>query len=135
MAEHVSLADIVITAAQVFGRKAPVVVTAEMIKRMRPGSVVVDTAVDTGGNVECPQSDPEIDLSGVKILRYANLPGRVAANASEMYSNNLGAFIEHFWDKEHKTLPLDLDHELLKACVITHAGEICNETIKKAYGG
>jgi NAD(P) transhydrogenase subunit alpha len=133
MAEHVALADIVITAAQVFGRKAPVVVTAEMIKRMRPGSVVVDTAVDTGGNVECPQSDQEIDLNGVKILRYTNLPGRVAANASEMYSNNLGAFIEHFWDKERKTLPLDLNHELLKACVITHAGEICNETIRKAY--
>jgi NAD(P) transhydrogenase subunit alpha len=133
IAEHVALADIVITAAQVFGRKAPVVVTAEMIKRMRPGSVIVDTAVDTGGNVECPQSDQETDLNGVKILRYANLPGRVAANASEMYSNNLGAFIEHFWDKERKTLPLDLNHELLKACVITHAGEICNETIKKAY--
>jgi NAD(P) transhydrogenase subunit alpha len=133
MAEHVALADIVITAAQVFGRKAPVVVTAEMIKRMRPGSVVVDTAVDTGGNVECPQSDQEIELNGVKILRYTNLPGRVAANASEMYSNNLGAFIEHFWDKERKTLPLDLNHELLKACVITHAGEICNETIRKAY--
>jgi H+-translocating NAD(P) transhydrogenase subunit alpha len=133
MAEHVALADIVITAAQVFGRKAPVVVTAEMIKRMRPGSVVVDTAVDTGGNVECPQSDPETEMNGVKILRYSNLPGRVAANASEMYSNNLGAFIEHFWDKERKTLPLDLNHELLKACVITHAGEIYNETIRKVY--
>jgi NAD(P) transhydrogenase subunit alpha len=91
--------------------------------------------VDTGGNVECSRSDQETELNGVKILRYANLPGRVAANASEMYSNNLGAFIEHFWDKEHKTLPLDLNHELLKACVITHAGEICNEAIKKAYSG
>ena len=133
MAEHVALADIVITAAQVFGRKAPEVVTTEMIKRMRPGSVIVDTAVDTGGNVECSQYDQETELNGVKILGYANLPGRVAANASEMYSNNLGAFIEHFWDKERKMLPLDLNHELLKACVITHAGEICNETIKKAY--
>jgi NAD(P) transhydrogenase subunit alpha len=134
MAERVALADIVITAAQVFGRKAPVVVTMEMIKRMRPGSVVVDTAIETGGNVECSQYDQEIELNGVKILGYANLPGRVATNASEMYSNNVGAFIEHFWDKERKTLPLDLNHELLKACVITHAGEICNETIKKAYG-
>jgi NAD(P) transhydrogenase subunit alpha len=133
MAEHVALADIVITAAQVFGRKAPIVVTTEMIKRMRPGSVVVDTAVETGGNVEGSQYDQEIELNGVKILGYANLPGRVATNASEMYSNNLAAFVEHFWDKERKAFTLDLNHELLKACVITHAGEICNETIKKAY--
>jgi H+-translocating NAD(P) transhydrogenase subunit alpha len=134
MAEHVALADIVITAAQVFGRKAPVVVTTEMIKRMRSGSVVVDMAVETGGNVECSQYDKEVEVSGVKVLGYANLPGRVAANASEMYSNNLAAFVEHFWDKERKVFALDLNHELLKACVITHGGEICNETIKKAYG-
>jgi H+-translocating NAD(P) transhydrogenase subunit alpha len=134
MAEHVALADVVITAAQVFGKKAPVVVTREMIARMRPGSVVVDTAVETGGNVECSQYDQEIELNGVKILGYANLPGRVATNASEMYSNNVGAFVEHFWDKERKAFNLDLNHELLKACVITHGGEIYNETIKKAYG-
>jgi proton-translocating NAD(P)+ transhydrogenase subunit alpha len=133
MADRVALADIVITAAQVFGRKAPVVVTTEMVKRMRPGSVIVDTAVDTGGNVEGSEYDKEVELNGVKILGYANLPGRVAANASEMYSNNLGAFVEHFWDKDRKVFALDLNHELLKACVITHAGEICNETIRKAY--
>jgi NAD(P) transhydrogenase subunit alpha len=134
MGDHVALADIVITAAQVFGRKAPVVVTTEMVRRMRPGSVVVDTAVETGGNVECSEYDKEIELNGVKILGYANLPGRVAANASEMYSNNLGAFVEHFWNKETKAFALDLNDDLLKACVITHAGEICNETIRKAYG-
>jgi NAD(P) transhydrogenase subunit alpha len=133
-AEHVALADIVITAAQVFGRKAPVVVTTEMIKQMRPGSVVVDMAVETGGNVECSAYDQEIELNGVKILGYANLPGRVAANASEMYSNNIGAFVEHFWNKEAAALSLDLSNELLKGCVITHEGQICNETVKKAYG-
>jgi H+-translocating NAD(P) transhydrogenase subunit alpha len=135
MAEHVALADIVITAAQVFGRKAPVVVSTEMVKRMRAGSVVVDMAVETGGNVECVQYDKEVEVGGVRVLGYANLPGRVAANASEMYSNNLAAFVEHFWDKERKVFALDLNHELLKACVITHSGEICNETIRKAYGG
>jgi proton-translocating NAD(P)+ transhydrogenase subunit alpha len=134
MADHVALADIVITAAQVFGRKAPVVVTTEMVKRMRPGCVIVDTAVETGGNVECSKYNQEVELNGVTILGYANLPGRAAANASEMYSNNLGAFVEHFWNKETKTLALDPNNELLKACVITHAGEICNETIRKAYG-
>ena len=135
MADHVALADIVITAAQVFGRKAPVVVTTEMIKKMRPGSVIVDMGVEGGGNVECSQYDKEIELNGVKILGYANLPARVAANASEMYSNNLGAFVEHFWNKESKAFALDLSNDLLKACVITHAGQICNETIRKAYGG
>jgi NAD(P) transhydrogenase subunit alpha len=134
MADHIALADIVITAAQVFGRKAPVVVTTEMVKKMRPGSVIVDTAVETGGNVECSEYDKEIELNGVKILGYANLPGRVAANASEMYSNNLGGFVEHFWDKEAKAFVLDLNNDLLKGCVVTHAGEICNETIRKAYG-
>jgi NAD(P) transhydrogenase subunit alpha len=133
-AEHVALADIVITAAQVFGRKAPVVVTTEMIKQMRPGSVVVDMAVEMGGNVECSAYDQEIELNGVKILGYANLPGRVAANASEMYSNNIGAFVEHFWNKEAGALSLDLSNELLKGCVITHEGQIWNEAIKKAYG-
>lgn len=83
--------------------------------------------------MEGSEYDKEVELNGVKILGYANLPGRVAANASEMYSNNLGAFVEHFWDKERKVFALDLNHELLKACVITHAGEICNETIRKAY--
>jgi NAD(P) transhydrogenase subunit alpha len=134
LADHVALADIVITAAQVFGRKAPIVVTTEMVKKMRPGSVIVDTAVETGGNVECSEYDQEVVLNGVKILGYANLPGRVATNASEMYSNNLGAFVEHFWNKDTKAFVLDLSNELLKGCVITHAGEICNETIRKAYG-
>jgi H+-translocating NAD(P) transhydrogenase subunit alpha len=133
MADHVASADIVITAAQVFGRKAPVVVTAEMVRRMRPGSVIVDLAVENGGNVEGSQYNREIELNGVKILGYANLPGRVAANASEMYSNNIGALVEHFWNKETKSFALDLNHELLRACVITHGGEICNETIRKAY--
>ena len=77
--------------------------------------------------------DQEVEVNGVKVIAFANLPGRVAANASEMYSNNIGAFVEHFWDKERKAFALDLEHELLKACVITHGGEICNETIKKAY--
>ena len=135
MADHVALADIVITAAQVFGRKAPVIITSEMAHRMRPGSVIVDTAVETGGNVEGSLRDQVVEVNGVKILGFSNLAGRVAAHASEMYSNNLGSFLQHFWNKEAKSFGLDLNNEILKACVITHAGEICSETIKKAYGG
>jgi NAD(P) transhydrogenase subunit alpha len=134
MAEHVALADIVITAAQVFGRKAPVIITSEMVRRMRPGSVVVDTAIETGGNVEGAVRDQETTLNGVKIIGFSNLAGRVAGHASEMYSNNLCALVRHFWNKETKQFDLDLNHEILKACVITYGGEIVNETIKKAYG-
>lgn len=134
MAEHVALADIVITAAQVFGRKAPVIITAEMVRRMRPGSVVVDTAIETGGNVEGAVRDQEVSLNGVKIIGFTNLAGRVAGHASEMYSNNLCAFVQHFLNKETKSFNLDLNHEILKACVVTHGGQIVNETIKKAYG-
>ena len=134
MAEHVTLADIVITAAQVFGRRAPVIITSEMVRKMRPGSVIVDTAIETGGNVEGAARDQEIAVNGVKILGFSNLAGRVSVHASEMYSNNLCAFVQHFWNKETKSFNLDLNHDILKACVITHAGEIINETIKSAYG-
>ena len=134
MAEHVTLADIVITAAQVFGRRAPVIITSEMVRKMRPGSVIVDTAIETGGNVEGAARDQEIAVNGVKIIGFSNLAGRVSVHASEMYSNNLCAFVQHFWNKETKSFNLDLNHDILKACVITHAGEIINETIKSAYG-
>jgi NAD(P) transhydrogenase subunit alpha len=133
MAQHVGQADVVITAAQVFGKKAPVIVTTQMVKQMKPGSIVVDTAIETGGNVECTKHGEEVEVGGVKIIGFANLPGRVAVNASEMYSNNMGAFIEHFWDKGAKAFHLDITNEILKGCVITHAGKICNEMIRAAY--
>ena len=133
MAERVAQADVVITAAQVFGKKAPLIVTAEMVKQMKPGSIIVDIAVESGGNVECSKYDEEVEVGGVKIIGYANLPSRVAANASEMYSNNLSAFVEHFWDKGVKAFRLDLTNEILKACVITHAGKICSEILQAAY--
>jgi proton-translocating NAD(P)+ transhydrogenase subunit alpha len=133
MAEHVGQADVVITAAQVFGKKAPVIVTTQMVKQMKPGSVVVDTAIESGGNVECTKYDEEVEIGGVKIIGFANLAGRVAANASEMYSNNMGAFVEHFWDKGTNAFHLDITNDILKGCVITHAGKICNEMIQAAY--
>src|SRR6202011_3673116 len=112
MAQHVAQADVVITAAQVFGKKAPVIVTTEMVKQMRPGSMIVDTAIETGGNVECSCYDEEIEVDGVRVIAFANLPGRVATNASEMYSNNLSAFVEHFWDKGAQEFHLDLTNAI-----------------------
>jgi NAD(P) transhydrogenase subunit alpha len=131
MAKHCALSDIVITTAQVFGRKAPRIITTEMVKGMQPGSVVVDLAVESGGNVECSKPGEEVELSGVKVIGLANIPGRVAAAASEMYSNNLGNLIEHLWDKEAKNLRLNTDDEIVRGCLITHEGAIVNETIKK----
>jgi H+-translocating NAD(P) transhydrogenase subunit alpha len=128
MAQHVAQADVVITAAQVFGKKAPVIVTTQMVKQMKPGSIVVDTAIETGGNVECTKYGEEVEIGGVKIIGFANLPSRVAANASEMYSNNMGAFVEHFWDKGANAFHIDMTNDILKGCVITYAGKICNDS-------
>jgi NAD(P) transhydrogenase subunit alpha len=134
LAERVAAADVVITAAQVFGRRAPVIVTSEMIRRMRPGSVIVDTAVETGGNVEGFKYDQVLDIGGVKVVGFANLPSHAAINASEMLSNNFAAFLEHSWDQPNQTFAIDLSREILRRSVITHGGEICNDAIRAAYG-
>jgi NAD(P) transhydrogenase subunit alpha len=133
MARHVAEADVVITAAQVFGRKAPVIVTAEMVRAMKAGSVVVDLAVESGGNVEGIERDRETEVGGVKLIGFTNLPGHVAATASELYSNNLGALLEHFWDADEKAFRLDPANDILRACLVTHDGAICNETLKTTW--
>ncbi len=130
MAKHCALAGVVITTAQVLGRKAPVIVTTEMVRGMRPGSVVVDLAVETGGNVECAEFDKVVEVNGVRVFGYANMPSRAAVPASEMYSNNIGSLVEHLWNKESNGIVIDLANELLRGCLITHAGSVVNETIK-----
>ena len=124
--------DIVITTAQLFGRKAPTVVTKDMVEAMKPGSVIVDLAVESGGNVEGSVPGQEVDVNGVKIIGLANMPGRVALNASEMYSANLHNLVLEYWDKKTSTFNLDLQDDILQGCVITHNGELVNETIKHA---
>jgi H+-translocating NAD(P) transhydrogenase subunit alpha len=121
--------DVVISAAQVFGRKAPILVTVEMLDAMKPGSVVVDLAVETGGNVEGVAYDKVIDRNGVKIVGLANLPGRVPLHASQVYAANLAALVEEFWDKKEKTFVLRPDDEIMKACLVTHGGRIVNEKL------
>ena len=130
MAKVCAASDIVITTAQLFGRKAPVIITKDMVAQMKPGSIIVDMAVESGGNVEGSKLDQEVDVNGVKIIGLGNLPSRVAAAASQMYSNNLTSFIETFWNMEKKTFELKLDHEILKSALITYNGQIVNETIK-----
>ena len=122
--------DVVITTAQVFGRPAPRIVSREMVEAMKPGSVIVDMAVATGGNVEGSIVDEHVVHNGVTIIGMSNLPGSAAINASQMYGNNLFNMIEEYWNSENKTFNFDLTDEILKGCVVTHQGEIVNEMVK-----
>jgi NAD(P) transhydrogenase subunit alpha len=121
--------DVVISAAQVFGRKAPILVTPEMLDAMKPGSVVVDLAVETGGNVAGVVYDQITDRKGVKIIGIANLPGRAPVHASQVYAANLVALVEEFWDKTNKTFNLKLEDDIIKSCLVTHGGKIVNEKL------
>ncbi len=129
-AKIIAQSDVVVTTAQLFGRPAPRIISRDAIEAMAPGSVIVDMAVETGGNVEGSKLNEIVDVNGVKIIGQGNLPSEVARNASDMYSNNLFNLLDEFWDKEEKVLSLDLEDEILAACVITKDGAIVNETIK-----
>lgn len=125
--------SVVITTAQVFGKKAPRIITTEMVMAMKPGSVIVDMAAESGGNVECSKADEEVVVHGVKVIGFSNLPGRVAAHASQMYSNNLYNLVEHFWNKNTKSFELKLEDEIIKGCLVTHQGKIWNERLKDFF--
>jgi len=133
MAKICASSDIVITTAQLFGRKAPVIVTEDMVRGMSKGSVIVDLAVESGGNVAGSQIDKEADVNGVLIIGLGNLPGRVTVHASQMFSSNLYNLVEDFWNIEEKRFDLNFEDEIIKGCVITHRGEIVNEMIAEYY--
>ncbi len=122
--------DIVITTAQVFGRKAPVLVTHDMVEAMQPGSVIVDMAAETGGNVEGSVAGQEVLVNGVAIIGQGNWPNYVCRNASQMYSSNLYNMLNEYWDEENKSFVLNAENDIIKGCLITHGGAIVNETIK-----
>jgi NAD(P) transhydrogenase subunit alpha len=122
--------DIVITTAQVFGRKAPVLVTRDMVEAMQPGSVIVDMAAETGGNVEGSVAGQEVLVNGVAIIGQGNWPNYVCRDASQMYSSNLFNMLNQYWDTENKTFVLDQENDIIQGCLITHGGAIVNETIK-----
>ncbi len=126
--KHVSNADIVITTALVPGRKAPVLVTEEMVKAMRPGSVVLDMAVEFGGNCEISENGKTIKKYDVTIIGEPNLPSLVATNSSEVYSKNLMALLDHIV-KENE-LKLDLEEEIVKGSLITYNKEVIQERTK-----
>ena len=106
-----------------------------MVESMKPGSVIIDMAVETGGNVEGSVMNEVVEINGVKVVGQGNLPGEVARNASDMYSNNLLHLVMEFWESEANTLNLDPEDEIIAACVITSDGAVVNETIKNIYSG
>ena len=134
MAKQCAQSDVVITTAKVFGRKAPLIVTNEMLDGMKPGSLVIDLAVETGGNVESSEPDKEVERKGVTIIGLPELQRLVPVPASQMFSSNLYNFMEHFWDKETKRFALNRDDEIIQSCLVTHEGEIVNPVIKAAIG-
>jgi NAD(P) transhydrogenase subunit alpha len=123
-AEHIKKQDIVITTALIPGRPAPRLVSAPMVRSMKPGSVLVDLAVERGGNVEGVKAGETVEQDSVKIVGIPNLAGRVAASASGLYARNLFAFVETLVDKASKSVAVKWDDELVKATALTRDGAV-----------
>src|SRR6188508_2221837 len=121
---HIAKQDIVITTALIPGRPAPKLVSAAQVASMRPGSILVDLAVERGGNVEGARPGEVVDIDGIKIVGYTNVAGRVAQSASSLYARNLFSFIETMIDKANKSLAVNWDDELVKATALTKDGAV-----------
>ena len=135
VAEHVKNQDIVITTALIPGRPAPKLISKAMIESMRPGSIIVDLAVERGGNAELAKPGEIVEHEGVRIFGKLNLPGSVPVNASSLYARNLQAFVEALIDKEKKTLVINFEDELVKGTLIARDGAIVNAMIAERLGG
>jgi NAD(P) transhydrogenase subunit alpha len=123
-AEHIKKQDIVITTALIPGRPAPRLISKAMVDSMRPGSVIVDLAVERGGNVEGAVPDKVVQVGPAKIVGYVNVPGRLAASASALYAKNLLTFLETMIDKKEKKLAVNWEDELVKATMLTRDGGV-----------
>ncbi|HKT83221.1 MAG TPA: Re/Si-specific NAD(P)(+) transhydrogenase subunit alpha [Solirubrobacterales bacterium] len=129
---HVAASDVVITTAAIPGRKAPVLVTADMVEAMRPGSVVVDLAAETGGNVEGSKAGEELDVKGVALYGALNLPSTMPVHASQLYSKNVTSLLEHL--APEGVLKLDFEDEITKGTCVTHSGEVVHPMVKELLG-
>ncbi len=116
--------DIVITTAQIFGKPAPKIIDTHTIKKMKPGSVIFDMAVESGGNVEGSKKDSIQNIDGVKVIGYSNLPSFVANHASYTLSNNLINFVLEFYDQDQSSMNLDIEDEIIKSATLVNKGEI-----------
>lgn len=130
VAEHIKKQDIVITTALIPGRPAPRLVSADMVQSMKAGSVIVDLAVEAGGNVELSRAGEAIETSGVTILGFNNVPGRLAADASSLYARNVYNFVSAFFDKETSSFNADPEDDIIKAITLTHDGAVAHPSFK-----
>lgn len=133
IAESIAKADIVITTAQIPGKKAPILITEEMLQSMRVGSVIIDLAAATGGNTPVTKNDQTVLYKGVHIIGNSNLAATMPSDASKLYGKNLLNFLQLIIDKEGK-LNLNFDDDLVKGCCITNNGEVVHERVKQVAG-
>ena len=129
VSSHIAKQDIVITTALIPGRPAPRLISDAQLASMRPGSVIVDLAVEQGGNVEGAQPGEIVERHGVRIIGHRNVPSRLAADASSLYARNLYNFLSAFWDGEGKTLNLPDDDEIVKGVRLTREGKVVSERL------
>jgi NAD(P) transhydrogenase subunit alpha len=132
-AKCIADSDIVITTAQLFGRKPPMLIDAQTIATMKPGSVIVDMAAESGGNVQGSVASEVVLQSGVSIIGTGNWANGVAKHATQMYANNLLSLISEFWSQEDNKFLLDVEDEVQSGCIITHQGMVVNSMIKTFY--
>ncbi|MES2254100.1 MAG: Re/Si-specific NAD(P)(+) transhydrogenase subunit alpha [Pseudomonadota bacterium] len=130
IAETIKKQDIIITTALIPGRKAPVLVSEEMIKTMKPGSVIVDLAAEAGGNTPLTKPGEVTEVHGVIIMGYSNLPGRLAVDASSLYARNLFNFVSLLVDKKTGALAIDWNDEIVKGALVTKDGEVVHPAVK-----
>jgi NAD(P) transhydrogenase subunit alpha len=130
VAEHIKKQDIVITTALIPGRKAPVLVTEEMVASMRPGSVIVDLAAEQGGNCPLTRADQVVEAHGVTIMGYTNLPSRLAVDSSSLYARNLFNFISLIVDKKSGALALNWEDDIVKGAGLTRDGQVVHPALK-----
>ncbi len=127
--EHVARSDVVITTAAVPGRRAPLLVTGDMVRGMRPGSVIVDLASETGGNVELTKAGEDVDVDGVTIIGTRNIPATMPLATSQLYARNVANLLLHL--VKDGAINLDFEDEITKGACVTHDGEIVNERAKQ----
>jgi len=127
--EHVAKSDVVITTAAVPGRRAPLLVTGDMVRGMRPGSVIVDLASDTGGNVELTQAGRDVDANGVTLIGTRNVPSTMPLTTSQLFARNVANLLLHL--VKNGVLALDLQDEITKGACVTYGGEVINERAKQ----
>jgi NAD(P) transhydrogenase subunit alpha len=134
IAAHIADADIVITTAQIPGKKAPILITADMVKSMKAGSVIVDLAGESGGNCELTRPGETTVQHGVQILAPANIPASIPVHASQMYSKNIITLVGEFVNTKDGTLNLDFSNDVVGPSTVTHGGEVVNERVKQTLG-